>query len=134
MEKIRVIVASQPRLMREIVMEMISGQPDIEVVAEVQEESKIIHVVGELRPDWVVINLNSPDQKPDICDSIFDRFPHIKVLAMAAERNNCISYSATLSVRSNRVESSERGILEALRGRGPALGGVFVPTITSKIN
>ena len=134
MEKIKVIVASQPRLMREIVMEMISSQPDIEVVAEVKEESQIANMVGELHPDWVVIALDRPDHKPDICNTIFDRFPHVKVLALASERNNCIFYWATLSVRSSRVESSERGILDALRGRGSAMTDAFDQPINAKVN
>ena len=53
MDKIRIMVATQPRLMREVVLEVISGQPDIEVVAEVQDDSKIIDLVGEMRPDWL---------------------------------------------------------------------------------
>lgn len=134
MEKIRVIVASQPRLMREIVLEMISTQPDIEVVAEVQEESQIANLVGELRPDWVVVALDRLDHKPEICDSLFGRFPQIKILALASERNNCIYYWATMSVRSSRVESSERGILDTLRGRRPAVADVFEPPISSKVN
>ena len=134
MEKIRVLVACQPRLMREIVTEMISRQPDIEVIAEVQEENKIVHLAGELHPDWILIALDKPDQKPDICNSIFDHFPHIKVLALASERNNCIFYWAIMSVRSARVESSERGILDALRGRAPGIADAFESPITSRIN
>lgn len=134
MEKIKVIVGSQPRLMREIVREMISTQPDIEVVAEVQNDSQIVDLVGELRPDWVVIALDRSDHKPDICDALFDRYPHLKILALASEKNNCIFYWATMSVRSIRVESSERGILDALRGRRSAIADAFEPPISKKVN
>ena len=134
MEKIKVIVASQPRLMREIVLEMISTQPDIEVVAEVQNESQIVDLVGELRPDWVVVALDRSDNKPDICNTLFDRYPHLKILALASEKNNCVLYWATMSVRSSRVESSERGILDALRGFRPAIADVFESPISKKVN
>lgn len=125
MEKIKVIVASRPRLMREVVLEMISDQPDIEVVADVQDDSKILDLVGEMHPDWVVIALDETDSRPDICDPLFDRYPNLKILALASGKNNCIFYWATMSIRSSRVESSERGILEALRGRRPISSGAL---------
>lgn len=134
MEKIKVIVASRPRLMREIVVEMIGQQPDIEVMAEVQDDSQILDLVGKLCPDWVVVALDKSDHKPDICDSLFDRFPHVKILALASERNNCIFYWATMSVRSSRVESSERGILDALRGRRAVTTNVFETPGSKKVN
>lgn len=123
MEKIRVIVASRPRLMREVVLEVISEQPDIEVVAEVDDDDKIVELVAEVHPDWVVIAVDEPDNRPGICDPLFHRYPHLKVLALASEKNNCIFYWATMSIRSSRVESSERGILDALRGRRPVVNG-----------
>jgi len=132
-DKIKVIVASQPRLMREVVLEMISGQPDIEVMAEVQEDSKIVDLVAELRPDWVVIPLDDLNNKPGICDPLFDRHPRLKILALASERNNCIFYWATVNVRSSRVESSERGILDVLRGRRP-ISPAFVDARSTKVN
>jgi hypothetical protein len=124
-DKIRIMVASQPRLMRDVVLEVISGQPDIEVVAEVQDERKIVDLVGEIRPDWLVIANDEPQKRPSICDPLFDRYPHLKILTLASKNNDCIFYWATMSIRSSRVESSEKGILDALRGRGRASDILF---------
>src|SRR6478672_9952390 len=127
-DKIKVIVASRPPLMREIVLEIVSAQPDIEVMAEVQDDSAIAELVGQLHPDWVVIALDDSDNKPSICDLLFGRYPDLKILALDSGRNNCIFYRATMSIRSSRVESSEKGILDALRGRRPVhSGAVEVP-------
>ena len=117
MQKIRVLVANRPRLMRELVLATISGQPDIEVVGEIQDNRNIAEVVAALRPDYLIIALDQSDERPDICDSLLERYPYMKILALAAERNSTIFYWATLSIRSNRVETSEDGILNALRGR-----------------
>jgi chemotaxis response regulator CheB len=133
-EKIRVLVAARPRLMRELVIELISGQPDIEVMAEVQDDSKIAELVQELHPDCVIIGLDASDNRPDVCDSLFERHPHLKILALASERNSCIFYSATLNIRASRVETSERGILDALRGRHPLSASVLFSEGSKKIN
>jgi DNA-binding NarL/FixJ family response regulator len=133
-DKIKVIVASRPRLMREIVLEIVSAQPDIEVMAEAQDDSTIIDLVEQLHPDWVVIALDESDHKPDICDLLFGRYPDLKILAVDSGRNNCIFYRATMSIRSSRVESSERGILDALRGRRPVSSGAIQVPGNTKVN
>lgn len=116
MQKIKVLVANRPRLMRELVLATISGQPDIEVIGEIQDDRKIAEVVDELHPDCLIIGLNQSDARPDICDVLLERHPQMKILALASERNSTIFYWATLSIRANRVETSEEGILNALRG------------------
>jgi len=123
-EKVRVLVANRPRLMRELVLATISGQPDIEVVGEIQDKRNIAEVVAALRPDYLIIGLDQSDKRPDICDALLERYPHMKILALASERNSTMFYWATLSIRSNRVETSEDGILNALRGRISLPAGV----------
>jgi chemotaxis response regulator CheB len=120
--------------MRELVLETISAQPDIEVMAEIQDDSMIAQLVEELHPDCLIIALDQSDNRPDICDSLLERYPHLRILALASERNTSIFYWATLSIRSNRVETSEQGILNALRGRVPVGSVTTFPTGGQKVN
>jgi len=118
MEKlIRVVVANQPRLMRELVLATISEQPVIEIVGEVQNEADIRRVVEEKKPDFLIIALDEPGERPRLCDSLLCQFPDMKILALAPERNSSVFYWASLDIHSNRVEASEEGILDALRGK-----------------
>ncbi len=117
MAKIKVVVANRPRLMRELVMATISDQPDIEIVGVLEDETAILEVVAREHPQFLVIALDHSDERPPICDVLFDQFPNMRILALAAERDSSIFYWATLDIRSNRIENSEEGILNALRGR-----------------
>ena len=109
--------------MRDLVLATISDQPDIEVVGEIQDDASILRVVEQCRPDFLIIALDKPEDRPHICDQLLDRFPHLGILALAPERNNSVFYWANLDIRSNKVETSEDGILGALRGRAlPVLG------------
>ena len=119
MAKIKVVVANRPRLMRELVMATISDQPDIEIVGVLEDETAILEVVAREHPQFLVIALDHSDERPPICDVLFDQFPNMRILALAAERDSSIFYWATLDIRSNRIENSEEGILNALRGRKP---------------
>jgi len=115
-QTIKVLVANRPRLMRELVLATISDQPDIEVVGVLDDEGGILESVERAKPGFLIvalINLRSDR----ICDVLLDRFPHMRILALAAERNSSISYWANLDIRSNRIENSEEGILTALRSR-----------------
>jgi len=115
-QRIRVLVANRPRLMRELVLATIADQPDIEVVGELQDDNKIVEATGQLLPDCLIIALEESGARPKLCDEVLERWPNTKILALAAKENNSIFYWATLVVRSNRVETSEEGILSALRG------------------
>jgi len=59
MKSTRVLVANRPRLMRELILETVSDQPDIELVGEVREEEEIEKAVNERLPDFLVVALGN---------------------------------------------------------------------------
>jgi chemotaxis response regulator CheB len=122
-QHIRVVVANRPRLMRELVVETISEQPDIEIIAEIQDEDKIVDAVEEKHPDFLIIALNESDQRPPLCDILLRRYPEMKILALAPERNSSIFYWGSFDIHESSVEASEAGILSALRRKGKQIVG-----------
>jgi len=114
-QKIRVLVANRPRLMRDLVLATIAEQPDIEVVGEAEAESEVTELVERTRPDFLIMSLEDQDTRPALCGFLLGRYPQMKVLAIAAERNSTVFYWAFLDIRSKSVETSEQGILGALR-------------------
>ena len=118
----RVMVANKPRLMRELILETISQEPDIEIVAEIESESDIPQVVEKLRPDFLIIALDETDKRPAICDDLLKQYPEMKILALAAERNASIIFWASFDIHERPVEASEAGILDTLRRVGQSVG------------
>jgi DNA-binding NarL/FixJ family response regulator len=117
MKSIRVLIANRPRLMRELVMATISDQPDIEIVGEIQEESGIESAVDRTQPDFLIVALEKSNRLPEVCQSILQHHPRMKVIAIAPDRNNSVYYWASLRIQSNQIEASEEGVLGALRGK-----------------
>ena len=115
MRKIRVLVANRPRLMRDVILATISEQPDIEVLGELEDDSEIAHAVADLQPDFVIIALDKPGERPPICDYLLLHHPMVKVLAVAPEENSTIFFWS--DIRSTAIESSEEGILSVIRGK-----------------
>lgn len=122
-QKIRVLVANRPRLMRELVLATISDQPDIEVVGEAQNDADITEIVERTRPDYLIVAPEQPEARPGLLGFLLGRYPQMKILALAAERNSGTFYWAFVDIRSKPVESSEHGILSVLRDR-PELVGI----------
>ncbi len=115
MNKTRVLVANQPRLMRELVLETICDQPDIEVVGETQDESQIPDMVEKTNPDFLIVALRG-DARPHICDELLHRHPGMRILALAPDRNSSVYYWASLDIHAQTVEASQEAVLSALRG------------------
>ncbi len=125
MKPIRVLVANQPRLMRELVLATISEQPDIEIVGEIPDNTEIQQAVEQTHPDFLIVALEECDQLPVTCRPLLEKYPHMKILAIAPDRNTTIFYWAYLDIRANRIEASEVGMLNVLRGKTQLAGRVM---------
>ena len=121
-KRVRVLVANHPRLMRELVMATISDQPDIELAGEVQDERELADIVDEVEPDVLIVALDEAEKRVSQCGFLLGRHPGMKILALAPEQNRGIFYWAVVDIRTRALESSEAGILSAVRER-PVLVG-----------
>jgi chemotaxis response regulator CheB len=112
---IRVAVANQPRLMRELLVETMTDQLDIEVVAEIVDESEISRMIDELTPEFLIVTLQPSGIRASHCQAYLRRHPDMKILALASDGNSFIFYSASVEIHTDVLEGSEAGILAALR-------------------
>lgn len=122
-QAIRVAIANQPRLMRELLLATITDQPDIEIVAEIQNESDIPRLVEDTAPEFLIIGLNSPHERPALCDSLLRLHPNLKIVALDADGKCSIFYSASFDIHATQVEASESGILNILRSESQVAEG-----------
>jgi chemotaxis response regulator CheB len=115
MHKTRVLVANRSRMMRDLVKETLADQPDIEIVGEAQSESDVTELVDIAKPDFVIIALDEHKQHLDLCGFLLGRYPHMRILAFSAERGKSLCYWAFIDIRSKFVETSQEGLLNAVR-------------------
>jgi len=111
---VRIVVANQPRLMRDLVVETLAEEPGVEIVAEVQIQAEIVQVVEGTLPDFLIIALDESNQRPPLCDLLLRRYPDMKILALAPERNCSVFFWASFDIHECPVESSEAGVLSAI--------------------
>jgi DNA-binding NarL/FixJ family response regulator len=108
--------------MRELVLAVIADQPDMEVIGELQNEDELAEAVEEARPDILILALDDADKRVAQCGFLLGRYPQMKILALAPEKNRGMFYWASVDVRTKPLESSEAGILSALRDRPSVVG------------
>lgn len=123
MKRVRVLVANRPRLMREMLMATIADQPDIEIVGEVINEKDLNDIVDQTQPDVLILALEEPERPLGQCGFLLGRYPRMRILALAPEQNRGVYYWAMVDIRNKPVESSEAGVLSAIRDR-PGLVGL----------
>ena len=115
MDKVRVLVANRPCLMREVVRTVLSRHADIEVVGEIEDELEILPAIERTQVDCLII-AQEEFGRPPICDFVFDKHPHMKILAVAPGSGDSVFYRVFMEIRLSRIETSEEGVINALRG------------------
>jgi AmiR/NasT family two-component response regulator len=110
--------------MREMVIETITDQPDIEIVGEVANESDLNDIVEQTQPDVLILALKEPENPLGQCGFLLGRYPRMRILALAPEKNRGVYYWAMIDIRNKPVESSEAGVLNAIREM-PGLVGLI---------
>jgi DNA-binding NarL/FixJ family response regulator len=125
LKRVRVLVANRPRLMRELVLAIIADQPDIEIIGEVLDENSLAEAIEEAQPDVLIVALDDIDKRIAQCGFLLGRYPQMKILALAPEQNRGQFYWVNVDVRTKPLESSEAGILNALRERPSLVGTLY---------
>jgi chemotaxis response regulator CheB len=111
----RVLMANQPKLMRELLVETLAEQSWIEIVGEVSDEKGIRELVLKTSPDLLIVTAEKPGKRPAICDALLREFPSLRIIAVAAEESYSVCYWASLDIHADDIEPSEQGFLNAVK-------------------
>jgi AmiR/NasT family two-component response regulator len=112
---VRVLVANRPKLMRELIVSTLADEPGVEIVGEVADEAEIVERVRQVKPDLLVIALDEPSKRPQLCDVLLRVRPELRIIAVASHENCSVFYWASFDIHSSEIEASEQGILNAVR-------------------
>ena len=83
--KTKVLIADDHPLVRSGVRRALEAERDIEVVGEATNGAKVLPLVGQTRPDLVVLDISMPHLDGLVClDQIRRRYPDVKVVILSA--------------------------------------------------
>ncbi len=115
---IRVLVANRPKLMRELMLSTLADEPGVEIVGEVADEADIAERVRQVSPDLLVIALDEPTKRPELCDKLLHDHPGLRIIAVASQENCSVVYWASFDIHASEIEASEPRARLKLRSKG----------------
>lgn len=114
MAKINVMFSSRPKLLSDIIHNLINRQPDMEVVGEVIDPIELIFALRVMPVDVVIITPLKANGNPRICSQLLKEHPQLRILILTVESETVFIYQS--GSRRKRIERpSERSILNAIR-------------------
>ncbi|SRR6266568_1359969 len=112
---IRVAVANQPRMMRELIAMSLAQEENVEVVAQISDEAEISRVIEETKPEFLIVSLDSRRFGPSAREDVLQRHPEMQIMALASDGNSFTLFSASDGIRSMTYKGPEAEILNVMR-------------------
>ena len=82
--KIRVLIADDHQIVRDGLRSLLEKEPDIEVIAAVEDGRTTVRLVEELQPDIVIMDISMPGLNGiEATRKITRDFPNIKIIALS---------------------------------------------------
>ena len=80
----RILLADDHKIVREGLRALLEKEPDIDVIAEAENGRMAIHLVRELSPDVVILDIAMPDLNGiEAARRIVGEYPRVKVIALS---------------------------------------------------
>ncbi|RJQ43123.1 MAG: DNA-binding response regulator [Nitrospiraceae bacterium] len=84
MNKIRILLVDDHKILRDGICSLLKGYPDMEVVGEASDGRTALNLAKELSPDIVIMDISMPNTNGiDATRKILADLPHTKVLALS---------------------------------------------------
>ena len=136
MTQIRVLIADDMGLQRELLGKLLERQPDISVVGEAGSPEEAVSAISELSPDVVLMDLRMPRHDPQggirAIRQVTDLHPGVKVLALTESDDEADVRAAALAGAVGYIVKSVKAavIAEAVRAAHAGQGWLD-PSVTA---
>lgn len=112
--KIKVLLASRPKLLSEVIRYMVARQADMEVMGEVLDPIELLLAVEATDAGVVIVTPLEANGEPHICLQLLAKYPQLKIVTQSAKGEAAYLYQSG-SPKQRIDEPSEQSILGAIR-------------------
>jgi len=81
---IKVMLASRPKIISDVIKNIIERQPDMNMVGDVVDPIKLLFVVKDIPIDVVIVAPLKADGEPRICRHLLAENPKLKIIVLVA--------------------------------------------------
>jgi len=114
----RILLDGMSQMLRTIIKDILSSDPQCEIVAEVVERSSLRAQLSETPADVIILAVNDPDEEPNHFAALLADHPATRIIAVTPGGNRAFLYDLRPHITPIN-ELSPAGLLSAIR-RSPA--------------
>jgi DNA-binding NarL/FixJ family response regulator len=82
MQKIKVMLASRPKIISDVIRNLIDRQPDMTLLGEVVDPIQLIVATSEKEVDVVIVTPLKANGEPIICRHLLEEHPNLKIVVL----------------------------------------------------
>jgi DNA-binding NarL/FixJ family response regulator len=135
MEPVRVVLVDDHEVVRRGVRDLLSVEPDIEVIGEASTVAEALARIPALRPDVAVLDVRLPDGNGvALCRDLKSAMPALNVLMLTSFSDDDALFDAILAGASGYVLKHIGGddLVDAIRRVGTG-GSLLDPAVTAQV-
>jgi DNA-binding NarL/FixJ family response regulator len=122
MQKIKVMLASRPKMLSDVLRNIIEHQPDMIMVGDVIDPIRLLFAIREILVDVVIVTPLKANGEPKICSHLLAEHPRLKVVTLSAKGEAAYMYQS--GVPKLRIDKpSGQLLLDAIREALQPIGG-----------
>ena len=114
MRKIKIMLASRPKMISDVISNIIGHQPDMTMVGEVIDPIKLLFATRETPVDVVIVTPLKANGEPIICSHLLAEHPRLKIVTFSAKGEAAYLYQSGVHKKCIE-EPSGQSILGAIR-------------------
>lgn len=115
MAKIRILLSSRPKLLSDVICNLIEGQSDMEIIGEVTDPLKLLITTRDHNADAVIITPLKANGEPRLCRQLLAEHPLLMIITLDTVTDTAYLYRLN-SERVRILAPSGIAILGILRG------------------
>jgi DNA-binding NarL/FixJ family response regulator len=114
MKIIKILISSRPKLLSDVIRNLVEHQSDMEITGEVVDPIQLLKIARQTLVDAVIITPLKANGEPKICQQLLAEHPGIKIIAITEKGEAARLYQFGVPMR-RMSEPSEHSILDAIR-------------------
>ena len=114
MKRIKILLSSRPKLLSEVIRNLIEHQPDMEMVDEVVDPLQLLRFIQSTIVDVVIVTPLKANGEPKICHHLLVEFPLLIIVTQLASGEAAYLYRSGVS-KQRINDASGHSILGAIR-------------------
>jgi DNA-binding NarL/FixJ family response regulator len=125
MQKIKIMLASRPEMISDVIRNIVESQLDMVLIGEVVDPIRLIYATRDTEVDAIIVTPMNTNGIPRICSHLLAEHPNLKIIVLLAEGKTAFLYESGSGKKyinepsADTIVNTIRQSLEKIRNKQP---------------